>query len=53
MNRPEGYVPMIRDDNHDAPIPYEIMDGGNHFDDCPRAARQSRQAEVFGINELP
>jgi hypothetical protein len=41
MNRPEGYIPMIRDDNHDVPIPYEIMDGGNHFDDCPRSSMQS------------
>ncbi len=53
MNQLEGYVPMIRDDNHDVPIPYEIMDGGNHFDDCPRSARQSRRVDVVANNELP
>jgi hypothetical protein len=35
MNQLEGYVPMIRDGIHDVPIPYEIMDGGNHFEDRP------------------
>jgi hypothetical protein len=50
-----GYVQManIMDSRYDVPIPKDIMDSGNHFDDCPWAARQSRQAEVVGINELP
>ena len=35
MNQLEGYVPMIGYDNHDVPIPYEIMNIGNQFEDCP------------------
>ncbi len=55
MNRPEGYVPManLKDSNHDVPIPRDILDGDNHFNDCPWAAWQSQQAEVVGNNELP
>jgi hypothetical protein len=55
MNRPEGYVPMVdlKDSNHDVPIPRDISDGDNHFNDCPWAAWQSQQAEVVGNNELP
>jgi hypothetical protein len=53
MNGPKGYVPMISDDIHDVPIPYEIMEGGNHFDDCPRSTRRSRRVDVVANNELP
>jgi hypothetical protein len=55
MNGEVGYVPMVNlmDSNHDVPIPRDIIDRGNHFEDCPPAARQCRQAEVVGINELP
>ncbi len=35
MNNPEGYVPLVMDDNHDVAIPVAIMDAGHHFDDCP------------------
>jgi hypothetical protein len=42
----------VMDSSYDVPIPRDIMDGGNHFDNCPQAARQSRQAEVIGINEF-
>jgi hypothetical protein len=37
-----GYVEMVNitDSRYDVPIPKSIMDGGNHFDDCPQAARQ-------------
>ncbi len=43
MNGQEGYVPIVnvKDSNHDVPIPRDILDGGNHFNDCPWAARQS------------
>ncbi len=46
MNGEEGYLLMVNvtDSNHNVPIPRDIIDGGNHFDDCPWAARQSRQA---------
>jgi hypothetical protein len=56
MNREVGYVQIVNvtDSSYNVPISRDIMDGGNHFDDCPWAARQSRQAaEVVGINELP
>jgi hypothetical protein len=55
MNGEVGYVEMVNvtDSRYNVPIPKGIMDGGNHFDDCPWAARQSRQAEVVGMNELP
>ena len=55
MNGEVGYVEMVNvtDSRYNVPIPKGIMDGGNHFDDCPWAARQSRQAEVVGNNELP
>ncbi len=44
MNGQEGYVPMVnfKDSNHNVPIPRDILDGGNHFDDRPWATRQSR-----------
>ncbi len=36
MNNPDGYVPLMMDDNHDGiAIPLGIMDAGHHFDDCP------------------
>ncbi len=43
MNGPEEYVLMVKvkDSNHNVPIPKDIMDGHNHFDNCPWAARQS------------
>ena len=41
MNGPEGYVSLVNDNSHDVPIPKNILDSGNHLDDCPRAARQS------------
>ncbi len=52
MNGKVGYVEMVNatDSRYD---PRDIIDSGNHFDDCPQAARQSRQAEVVGTNELP
>jgi hypothetical protein len=56
MNGEVGYVEMVNvtDSRYDGPIPKGIMDGGTHFDNCPRATRQSRrQAEVVGMNELP
>jgi hypothetical protein len=55
MNGEVGYVQMVNvtDSIYNLPIPRDIIDGGNHFDNCPWAARQSRQAEVVGINELP
>ena len=53
MNGQEGYVPMVKDCNHGIPTPKDIMNGGNHFDDCPRAARQSRRSDVVTNNELP
>jgi hypothetical protein len=55
MNREVGYVQMVNvaDSSYKVPIPRDIIDSGHHFDDCPWAARQSRRAEVIGINELP
>jgi hypothetical protein len=55
MNEEVGCVQMVNitDFSYDVPIPRDIIDGGNHLDNCPWAARQSRQAEVVGINELP
>ena len=44
MNGPEGYVPLVNDNSQD------ILDGGNHFDDCPRAARLRQRVTN---NELP
>ncbi len=45
MNGLEGYVRMVKvkvmDSNQDVPIPKDIIDGSNHFDDCTWAARQS------------
>jgi hypothetical protein len=36
INNPNGYVPLMTDDNHDGiAIPLKIMDAGHHFDDCP------------------
>ena len=42
INGPEGYVPLVNDNSHDVPTPKDILDVGYYFDDCPRAARQSR-----------
>ncbi len=53
MNNPEGYVPLVMDDNHDVAIPVAIMDAGHHFDDCPRAAGQGRCIDVIANNDLP
>jgi hypothetical protein len=55
MNGEIGCVPVVNamDSNYNVPIPRDIIDGGSHFDVCPWAARQCRQAEVVGINELP
>jgi len=41
MNGEVGYVQMVNvmDSSYAIPIPRDIKDGGNHFDDCPRAAR--------------
>ena len=50
MNGPEGYVPLVNNNSHNVPTPKNILDGGNHFDNCPRAARQSRHVTN---NELP
>jgi len=41
MNGPEGYVLLVNDNSHDVPTPKDILTGGNHFDDCPWAARRS------------
>jgi hypothetical protein len=51
MNGEVGYIQIVKvtDSNRDVPIPRDIIDGGNHFSDCPWAARQSRRAEVVGI----
>ncbi len=40
MNESDGYAPLVKDDNHDLPIPNEIMDAGHHFDNFPQASRQ-------------
>ncbi len=42
MNGEVEYVPManVMDSNHDVPIPRDIIDGSNHFDNQPRAAHQ-------------
>ncbi len=55
VNREVVYVLMVNlmDSNHDVLIPRDIIEGGNHFNDCPRAARGCRQAEVVGIIESP
>ena len=53
MNGPEGYAPMVKDYSHDVPTPKDKLDGGNHFDDCPWAARQSRRADIVANNKLP
>ena len=50
MNGPEGYVPLVNNNSHDVPTPKDILDGGNHFDNCPRAARGSQRVMN---NELP
>ena len=50
MNGPEGYVPLVNDNSHDVPTPKDILEGGNHFDNCPWAARQSRRVTN---NKLP
>ena len=50
MNGPERYVPFVNDNSHGVPTPKDILDGGNHFDDCPRAARGSQRVMN---NELP
>jgi hypothetical protein len=51
MNGLEGYVLMVKDCNHGVPTPKDIMDGGNHFYNCPRATRQSRQSDVVTNNK--
>ncbi len=51
MNGPEGYVLLVNDNSHDVPTPKEILDGGNHFDNCPRAARRS-QRRTTNYHEL-
>ena len=53
MNGPEGYAPMVKDYSHDVPTLKDKLDGGNHFDDCPWAARQSRRADIVANNKLP
>ncbi len=53
MNNPEGYVPLVTNDNHDVAIPTAIMDAGHHFDDCSRAARRGKHIEVIANNDLP
>ncbi len=34
-NNPEGYVPLVTDDNREVAILVAIMDAGHHFDDYP------------------
>ncbi len=56
INNPNGYVPLMMDNNHDGiAIPVEIMDAGHHFDDCPRAARRGWRTDVSSVlnGELP
>jgi hypothetical protein len=50
MNGPEGYVPLVNNNSHAVPTPKDLLDGGNHFDDCPWTARQSQRVTN---NELP
>jgi hypothetical protein len=35
-----GFVPLEESTNCDIPIPVQILDGGNHFDDLPRTERR-------------
>ncbi len=35
INKSNGYVPLVCNDDHDVPIPSELIDSGHHFDDCP------------------
>ena len=56
INNPNGYVPLMTDDNHDGiAIPLEIMDASHHFDDCPRAARRGWRTDVASASngDLP
>ncbi len=56
INNPDGYVPLMMDDNHDGiVIPLEKMDALHHFDDCPQAARRGRRTDVASASngELP
>jgi hypothetical protein len=53
---PDGYVPLMMDNNHDGiAIPLKIMDAGHHFDDCPQVTRRSRHTDVVTASngELP
>ena len=52
MNGPEGYVLIVKDYSHDVLTPKDIMEGGNHFDNCPRAARRSQRSNSVANNEL-
>jgi hypothetical protein len=42
MNKSNGYVPLVCDDDHNIPNPSELMNAGHHFDDCQQAACQER-----------
>ena len=58
INNPDGYVPLkkIDDNHHDGiAIPFEIMEVGHHFDDCPRAARRGQRTDAASAlnGELP
>ncbi len=56
INNPDGYVPLMMDDNHDGiVITLEIIDAGHHFDDCPQAARRGRRTDVASASngDLP
>jgi hypothetical protein len=56
INIPDGYVPLMMEDNHDGiAIPCEIMDASHHFDDCPRAVRRGRRTDVASASngDLP
>jgi hypothetical protein len=40
VNNKIGFVPLEESTNCDVPIPVQIQDGGNHFDDLPQTERR-------------
>jgi hypothetical protein len=40
VNNEMGFVPLEEPTNCDVPIPVQILDGGNHFNDLPQTKRR-------------
>lgn len=47
MNMQGGYVSLEESEDHDVPIPSQLLDGGDHFADFPRDKRRQRNDNML------